>query len=723
MSEERLFLSADSPLKHPNKDELGYARFAEQLARAVVRMAPNDGLVISVNGSWGLGKSTVLNFMLHYLEQVEEDKRPTIVRFNPWWFSGREDLARLLIGQICAVLGEEESEFNKKLKKYLSDFTDVVSKLPSIPGVTSLAWLKVGKFFADSVLKQPSIFDYKEKIDNLLIKRSKKILVVIDDIDRLSPDEIRDLFRAIKATANFSNVVYLLAFDTNVVVEALEQDFVASGQQYLEKIVQVPFEIPCPDQIALRQLLFKKLEQIISGTPNHLFDQMYWSNIYFDGIAKFINTPREIVRLINVLRATYPAVEGEVNSVDFIAMETLRVFRPEVYQTIRDNENFFAGLSFESSRSDSLEYYRHMFERWIEQSPESEREAVRRLLVRIFPKLEGLFNNRFYTMRSLQSWRRQLKVCSPDIFPTYFRFSLAEGSVSATELQLLLDTTHNASEFRQSLINYTTKTQRSGVTKLRVILERLEDYTENDIPLEHIEPIICTFFDIGDLLLEKENKQQGMFDIGVDGRIGRLIYQLLLRIEEEHRFEILDKAIKSGAALSISEREVSVLGQQHGKFTSSEPEPESECLISFEHLSILEQLVLNKIRKAAECDELLNSPKLISILYRWKAWSGNDDEVNQWISEVIKNDGNLASFIEHFGKIEYIQSEGNLSSRQKFRLDPKHVEPFTDPDGIIDRVRRLIDCNDLTEGQAVACKKFVEEYDLRSSGKDPSAWW
>ena len=66
MSEERSSLSADSPLKHPNEDELGYARFAEQLAHAVVRMAPNDGLVMSVNGSWGSGKSTVMPSELYH---------------------------------------------------------------------------------------------------------------------------------------------------------------------------------------------------------------------------------------------------------------------------------------------------------------------------------------------------------------------------------------------------------------------------------------------------------------------------------------------------------------------------------------------------------------------------------------------------------------------------------------------------------------------------------
>lgn len=341
MSEERSSLSADSPLKHPDEDELGYARFAEQLARAVVRMAPNDGLVISINGSWGSGKSTVLNFMLHYLEQEQEDKRPIVIRFNPWWFSGREDLTRLLIGQIRARLGDKDYG---DLKGKLADFADLASKIPGLPG------REVGEFFADKLRGEPDLVALKEKIDNLLLSQTRKILVLTDDIDRLTSAEVRNLFRTIKATANFSNVIYLLAFDTNVVTEALEQGFVASGQQYLEKIVQVPFELPHPDQIALRQLLFKKLDQIISGTPEHLFDRMYWTNVYFDGIDHFISTPREVVRLINVLRATYPAVDGEVNPVDFIAVEALRVFRPEIYGVIRENESLFTGSSIDSTQ-------------------------------------------------------------------------------------------------------------------------------------------------------------------------------------------------------------------------------------------------------------------------------------------------------------------------------------------------------------------------------------
>jgi predicted KAP-like P-loop ATPase len=214
-----------------------------------------------------------------------------------------------------------------------------------------------------------------------------------------------------------------------------------------------------------------------------------------------------------------------------------------------------------------------------------------------------------------------------------------------------------------------------------------------------------------------------MFDFGNDMRIGRIVYQLLSRLEEEQRFQILYKAIEEGAALSISEREVSVLGQQHGKFTNSEPKPESERFINTEHLSLLEQLVLGKIREAAKLGILLTTPKLTSILWRWKAWSENDDEVKQWVADVTKADKNLAIFIEHFRSIHHVHSQGNLSSRAELRLEPKRLEPFIDPDDLVERVRRIINRNDIPEEQIEASKQFLKEYDLLSQGKDPDAQW
>ena len=282
-SDKELLLSSDNPLTHPDQDELDYSPFAQIMAKSIVNMSPSDGFVMSLNGPWGSGKSTVLNFVVHYLNQYDSELRPIVVQFNPWWFSDREDLIRLLIGQLRTTLGKKDFA---ELRKKLATFSELVSNIPSLPG------RDFGRMAAKLLDKQPEIISLKKSIGKLLLDSNKKILVIIDDIDRLPPDEIRELFRMIKATANFPNTIYLLAFDNQVVTDALERGFVSSGKDYLEKIVQVPFVLPNPEKFSLRRLLFKKLDSILADTPTELFDKSYWTNTFFEGIDHYIFTPR-----------------------------------------------------------------------------------------------------------------------------------------------------------------------------------------------------------------------------------------------------------------------------------------------------------------------------------------------------------------------------------------------------------------------------------------------
>ena len=91
------YFSADAPLTDPEKDQLEYAPFAKMLAKSIASMPSGDGLVMAINGPWGCGKSTVLNFVEHYLNQEPFKDKVNLIRFNPWWFSGHEDLTRLLV--------------------------------------------------------------------------------------------------------------------------------------------------------------------------------------------------------------------------------------------------------------------------------------------------------------------------------------------------------------------------------------------------------------------------------------------------------------------------------------------------------------------------------------------------------------------------------------------------------------------------------------------------
>src|SRR5215217_9718976 len=97
-------LSSDQPLDDPADDRLGYALFAERLAASVQTMIPTRGLVIALYGAWGSGKSTVLGFVEHYLRQKPVVEQPLVVNFNPWWFSGQENLTRQFFNQLLASL-------------------------------------------------------------------------------------------------------------------------------------------------------------------------------------------------------------------------------------------------------------------------------------------------------------------------------------------------------------------------------------------------------------------------------------------------------------------------------------------------------------------------------------------------------------------------------------------------------------------------------------------
>lgn len=708
--EQQLTFSGDNPLTNPEKDLLDYAPFSKLLAMSISRMCPEDGIVLAINGPWGSGKSTALNFVLYYLEH-EFSEQPIIpIHFTPWWFSGQESLTRLLIGQMRARLGDKDYG---ELKGKLADLTDLVTRIPGVPGKDA------GEFIADKLRGEPDLVSLKNRIDELLRASKNRILVIIDDIDRLAPNEVCDLFRTIKATGKFPNVIYLLAFDLDMVAQSLETAFISDAHIYLEKIVQVPFALPMPDKIALRKLLFARLSETTTDVDEANFDAAYWVNVYFSGIDHFIITPRHVIRLINVLQATYPSVMGEVNTVDFIAVEAIRVFMPKLYDEIRRNQDLLSGASTDLGRENKADYNKKIFETWLELISEKDRDPAKRLLSIIFPRFGLAFGGSHYGSDWLSSWRRQLRACSPDKFPIYFRFSLGSDSISNAEINALLSVTGDRSAFGKLFLDYTDQIRSDGSSKARAMLEHLQDYTEKDIPVQNIASIISAFFDIGDHLLLKSDEHKSLFDVNNEIRISRVIYQLLRRIDEGSRFEIVSSAISDGSALAIIVHETLIWGQEHGKFGCEKSSPEEGQTFTADHLKIIESLVVAKINEAAEDGSLLSSPNLVGTLYHWKEWTGSDDEVRKWARGIIATDEGLVSFVEHFGSVRMQQGLGDLAVRKNYRLDPKWLDPFIDSNEIVERLRKINETSRLSSGEAQAVSQFLHEYGLRMKGKNP----
>jgi len=702
-------LSADRPSTDPKDDLFGHAPFAKSLADSICRYPGSDGLVLALYGPWGSGKSTVLGYVSHYLEQQPEGSRPAVVTFNPWWFSGQENLARAFLGQLQAVLPTKSEKF-KKLGDLLGDFAEGIGGLIDLSGMTGGAAGKLGKLIGMVTKRKPKdVPALKSGISRILRDAGKRILVVIDDIDRLTPEETRQLFTVIKALADFPNVVYLLAFDRDVAAQAIEHQSGLPGERYLEKIIQVPFELPPVDRVALRAALFRRLDQVLGDTSDELFDQSYWTNVFHDGIDPLIQVPRDVVRFTNTLSVTYPAVRGEVNPVDFIALEAVRVFLPDLYDVVRTNPERFSGHSrddrYEGDRNASQAFH----QQWMSEIPEALRESTQALLERIFPKIGQMG----YGADWLTEWRRNLRACHPDVFPIYFRLTIPPGAIRRNEMMALLSLAASPADFGDALVRAKAERRPDGLSKARALLERLMDHVEKDIPDVHISSIIQALFDVGDALIDPVD-ERAMFDFGNVSRASRPAYHLLKRVPTDRRVDVLEASIRAGSAVAVQSWLLRALDEEVTKAKDSN----EATLLAADEITRLKAAWLDRVRALSGEASFVDHPELPRLLATWKRWA-DGTEVRAWCDRVTASDEGLLILLPKFLQHTRSQTMGDWAVRLQPRLDPRWLESYIDTVASADRLRRLQGDGKVPDGAQEAVSQYLKEFEMLQSGRNP----
>lgn len=714
---KKLQILSDEPLENPEKEKdiLGYSRFAKHLADTIIKAPDEECLIYAINGKWGTGKTTVLNFIIHYINKASETERPIIVKFNPWWFSGHGDLLNQFFIAFKSAIGKKANF--KNIVNLIGDFANIISKVPEPKSKISAVVLSAGcKIFG----KNKEASKIRDEIKQHLKKQKHKILVVIDDIDRLTLNEIRDLFRVIKAIADFPKTVYLLAFDREVVVNALGKEQGISGDDYLEKIIQVLFDLPMPDKTAIRNLFTELLNIIISDTPLNLADKYYWLNVFHDGIDNFVNSIRSAKRIVNASKVTYPIVKGEVNAVDFIALETIRVNFTDIYNLIKNNPDKFTGRLYKDVRTTDGKL-KEFHDNWLKEVDEKNRVPIKNILMKIFPLIKNIYVSHLLGNDGTESnWRVNSRICSPEVFDIYFRLGVPEGEISKAEMTSILSLANNSNDFSTELLKLSKQIRPDGLTRVSAFLDKLEDYIENDIRKEHIQNIIKSLFNIGDDILNIGDEENYLFSSGNDLRIGRIIYRLLKSFESNNdRFNALKESIIEGESISLITREVSGLEEYCGN-DISKTKDEGGFFISSEQFNELKNITFVKIKEFAFNDRLTNKPFFSYILHRWKVWEGVNKNVKEYVSQLISSDEGLVSFLAGFLSKSKSQSVNEATVKVHWYISIEFVKDFTNPDEIIDRCRTIFNSSPewLKGKKELAVEIFIKSYELYIDGKD-----
>ena len=285
-------------------------------------------------------------------------------------------------------------------------------------------------WLSELIKDEESVDKLHNELADDLRKQNKRFVVLIDDIDRLAPEEALAMFRLVKSVGRLPNVIYVLAFDRLLAEKVVAERFPSEGPHYLEKIVQASFELPEPSATDLHAHLLANIQQI-AGTPDDALI-VHFMNMFHEILTPEIRTPRDAIRFINAFSITWPAVAGNVDMGDFVALEAYRLFKPRIYQAIRANQQLVCGsarigMGHPFSSPEQLDA--------LLIGSESDPARFRSGLSRLFPKLDSVWTNTYGDDRR---WLKQRRACVAEHFPTYFRLSLPDDVVSRREIEQLL---------------------------------------------------------------------------------------------------------------------------------------------------------------------------------------------------------------------------------------------------------------------------------------------
>lgn len=699
-------LSPDIPLNDPADDLFNVATFAETLASGLHTMFQPKGFVVALHGPWGTGKTTLLNFVRRNLDEYnksdEGEKKPiVIIDFNPWWFSGREDLTR----QFFDAFGLGLSKRSKVGLEILGVVREIEKALsPRVTPVNAI----VNIYLNLKDPKRKTIHELKE-IVNLKLKELGRVLVIIDDIDRLTNVEIREIFQVIKAIGDFSNVIYLLAYDRKVIRSSLEGTQGGDPDDYLEKIVQASFDLPDPAEWNLRSLFFHEFSQLLPSEDLHFLNQERGKKV-MELIFSLVETPRKMKHFLNAFRLSYPAVKQEVNPIDFAGIEAIRIFFPTLYHRIQKNEEKFFTVYPPFNPLQETERIEQIFSNVFSEFTPNLRKVSIDLICLLFPVVNSALKEDNSGL-GLEAEKMQLKernICTHEKFPVYFRWSLPEGGMSSEEFNSILVLTRDAVSFGEKLSALGREKKRTGEYRIFEFLNFFHAHLDQ-VPLENIQPVIQAFAREGDAFLPViEGSGKYTWSEKSSDLVVRISFELLEMVDQSERIKFLSTVIENGTALLQISLIVQEIGRQHGWYGVKEI-PEEKRLLTDEQFSELKKGITRKIERAAVDGSLLKNINFYHILNVWIAASPDSTELmQQWAKNCVTNNQDLILFITGFYLPRVSIDPSNPYIKYVFKFDL--MKEFIEPDSLQIVAQKLIESNSFSEHQRDAMKDFYQGF-------------
>ncbi len=441
----------DLPITSAEQDIFNRKKYTCELSEGLLKSKYESSFVVGLYGAWGSGKTSLLNMILEKitneknikensipkqiaqtinLRRFSKEEKIIIFQFNPWMCTNPHQLVNQFFLQLA-------NEFKKN--NINSDIFYIILKYSKI--VLSSNPKQVGfiRFIINYIFQiNAEIQSVKKKFIKIISEENIKLFITIDDIDRLSEQEIIAVFQLVKALGDFPNTIYFLSFDYEIVTNALNKIHENKGKEYLEKIVQVSIPMPKAKSIDLERIFNSKLESLLSEQEKNNFHEQdvkfRWYEIYEGGIKSYINSIRDINRFMNTFSLIFQQIGNETDFIDLVGITCLQVFEPNLYNILPQLKGiFFTKTILDEKRKEKIEENIKLVNIFLDDKKITKHKKPAEKILKVL--FAGML---FMRSESEEKKRINKNNAYEHAFDRYFSFSLHGAEISKVQIENIL---------------------------------------------------------------------------------------------------------------------------------------------------------------------------------------------------------------------------------------------------------------------------------------------